>query len=54
MSIHSRNWRSAEREVVVCQYTVETSSAEREVVVCQYTVESGDQPDARLLYVNTK
>ena len=24
MSIQSRNWRSAEREAVVCQYTVDT------------------------------
>ena len=38
MSTHGGNWRSAELEVVVCQYTVYT----------------GDQPDARLLYVNTQ
>ena len=38
MSIHSRHWRSAEREVVVCRYTVET----------------GDQPNGRLFYVNTQ
>ena len=38
MSIQSINWRSAEREAVVCQYTVET----------------GDQPNGRLLYVNTR
>ena len=36
MSIHSRHWRSAKREDVVCQYAVET----------------GDQPNGRLLYVN--
>ena len=38
MSIHGRNWRSDEREDVVCQYTVDTE----------------DQPNGRLLYVNTK
>ena len=38
MLIHSRYWRSAEREVVVCRYTVET----------------GDQPNGRLLYVDTQ
>ena len=38
MSIHSRHWRSGGREVVVCQYTVDT----------------GEQPNGRLLYVNTQ
>ena len=38
MSIQSRNWRSAGREVVVCQYTVDT----------------GEQPNGSLLYVNTQ
>ena len=38
MSIHRRHWKSAEREFVAFRYTVET----------------GDQPDARLLYVNTQ
>ena len=37
MSIHGRNLRSAEREAVVFQYTVDT----------------GDQPNGMLLYVNT-
>ena len=38
MSIHGRNWRSAKREAVVCQYTVET----------------GDPANGRMLYVNTQ
>ena len=38
MSIHSRNWGSAEREAVVCQYTVDT----------------GDQQNGRLWYFNTR
>ena len=38
MSIHRRHWKSTEREVVVCRYTVET----------------GHQPNGRLFYVNTQ
>ena len=38
MSIHGRNWRSAEREAVVCKYTVDT----------------GDRPSGRLWYFNTR
>ena len=37
MSIHGRNWRSAEWEAVVCQYKVYT----------------GDQANGSMLYVNT-
>ena len=38
MSTHRRHWKSAELEVIVCRYTVET----------------GDQPNGRLLYVDTQ
>ena len=38
MSIHSRHLTSAGREVVLCQYRLET----------------GDQPNGRLLYVDTQ
>ena len=38
MSIHSINWRSAEREGVVSQYTVLT----------------GDRPNGRVLQVNSR